>query len=104
MISENKFDSNNELIPKEFANQIFQFCVCHNYLDAETGLQYDEKGEECDFMSFMILSEIHQNDRDTLSQSDCMILLMTSTFYQSQILTFGLTISLLKSSMPSFLV
>ena len=63
MIPENKFDKDNELIPKEFANQIFQFCVRHNYLDAETGLQYNEKGEECDFLSFMILSEIHQNDR-----------------------------------------
>ncbi len=63
VIPKNKFDNDDELIPKEFANQIFQFCVRHNYLDAETGLQYNEKGEECDFMSFMILSEIHQNDR-----------------------------------------
>lgn len=31
--SDKNFDNDNPNIPKAFVKQIFQYCVCHNYLD-----------------------------------------------------------------------
>ncbi len=36
-------------------SRIFRYCVCQNFLDAETGFQYDKDKEVCDYLSFMIL-------------------------------------------------
>ncbi len=48
--SDNKFDNDNPNIFKAFVTQIFQYYVHHNYLDGTNGLQYNQDGEECDFL------------------------------------------------------
>ncbi len=60
---DNKFDNDEFQIDKKFAVKVFQFCVRHNYLDDESGLQYDKDGNECEFLKFMILDECHSNDK-----------------------------------------
>ncbi len=61
--SDNKFDNDNPSIPKAFVNQIFQYCVRHNYLDETDGLQYDHDGEECDYLIFKIHQGKHLNNK-----------------------------------------
>ncbi len=41
---DNKFDIEEFLIDKEFVSKVFQNCICHSYLDKESGLQYDKDG------------------------------------------------------------
>ncbi len=60
---DNKFDNDNPNIPKALVTQIFQYCVCHNYLDETNGLQYDQDGEECDYFVFKILQGMHLNNK-----------------------------------------
>ena len=62
--SANKFDDEEDTtIIKKYSKKIFRYCVNHNYLDADTGLQYDANGKECEFLSFMILDDTHVNDK-----------------------------------------
>ncbi len=62
--SENKFNNEEDTtIIKKYSKNIFRYCVNHNYLDAETGLQYDANGKECNFLSFMIHDGTHLNDK-----------------------------------------
>ena len=62
--SENKFEDEEEsTVVKNFSKEIFRYCVNHKYLDADTGLQYDENGKECEFLSFMIHEETFVNDK-----------------------------------------
>ena len=62
--SENKFDNEEEsTVVKNFSKQIFWYCVNHNYLNADTGLQYNENGMECKFLLFMIHDGTHVNDK-----------------------------------------
>ena len=61
--ADNKFDNDEFPIDKKFAAKFFQYCVRHNYLDEESGLQYDKDGNECDFLKFMILDDCHSNDK-----------------------------------------
>ena len=65
---ENKFDNDDEDNLKPFANQIFQYCIRHNYLNAETGLQYNKEGEVCEQLKFMVKTGIHQNDKYILTK------------------------------------
>ncbi len=43
--------------------KVFQYCVHHNYLHKESGLQYDKDGNEFDVLKFMILDECHCHDK-----------------------------------------
>ncbi len=61
--SDKKFDNDNSSIPKAFVTKIFQYCVRHNYMDETNGLQYDQDGEECDYLVFKILQGIHLNNK-----------------------------------------
>ncbi len=42
---------------------VFQYCVCHNYLDDKSGLQYNKDRNKCDILKFMILDKYHLNDK-----------------------------------------
>ncbi len=61
--SDKKFDNDNSSIPKAFVTKIFQYCVRHNYMDETNGLQYDQDGEECNYLVFKILQSLHQNNK-----------------------------------------
>ncbi len=65
---DNKFDNEEFPIDKEFVGKVFQYCICHSYLDKESSLQYGKDGNECDFLRFMILEEFHCNDKYTATK------------------------------------
>ncbi len=62
--AENKFNEEEDTtVIKSFSNKVFQYCICHKYLDEKTGRQYDKNGKECKFMKFMIHKGTHVNDK-----------------------------------------
>ncbi len=80
--SDNKFnDDKDEPVIKNFANQVFEYCICHKYLDAETGLQYDENGKECNILTFMIHDGTHMSDQYVVSKQ--LLDLTRSIYFQS---------------------